>query len=138
MKILRRFGVSMEESLLKRFDKFIEENNYRNRSEAIRDLIRKELVEQEWIKKSQPVAGAIIMVYDHHKRDLMDILVDIQHHHQKLIISSQHIHLDHRMCLEVIIVKGNIDEVYKLESELRAVKGVKHASLAKSTLGKGI
>lgn len=138
MEILKRFGVSMEESLLEKFDRFIKENNYKNRSEAIRDLIRKEFVKQEWLGKSQAVAGAIIMVYDHHKRDLMDILVGIQHHHQKLIISSQHIHLDHKMCLEVIIVKGQIDEVHKLESELRSVKGVKHASLAKSTLGKGI
>ncbi len=138
MEVLKRFGVSMDESLLKNFDEFINRNNYKNRSEAIRDLIRGELVEEEWLEKGHLVAGAIVMVYDHHKRELMDILVDIQHEHQGLIISSQHIHLDKRMCLEVIIVKGKIDEVYDLESKLRSVKGVKHASLAKSTLGKGI
>jgi len=138
MEQLKRFGVSMEEGLLARFDRYIKENNYQNRSEAIRDLIRKELVEEEWLKSDETVAGAIIMVYDHHQKELLDNLVHLQHHHQEIIISSQHIHLDNRMCLEVIIVKGKMGEVYALESKLKAAKGVKHASLAKSTLGKGI
>ncbi len=138
MSDLKRFGVSIEEDLLRKFDKFIKEHNYGNRSEAIRDLVRKELVNEEWVKSEEEIAGAIVMVYNHHKRELMDNLIDIQHSYQENIISSQHIHLDHNMCLEVIIVKGKIGEVHQLESKLKAVKGVKHASLAKSTLGKGI
>jgi CopG family nickel-responsive transcriptional regulator len=138
MDILKRFGVSIEGSLLKKFDNFIEKHSYENRSEAIRDLIRKELVDEEWVKSDEKVAGAIVMVYDHHRRELMDNLVNIQHDYQKSIISSQHIHLDHDLCLEVIIVRGKIGEVYQLESKLKATKGVKHASLAKSTLGKKI
>ncbi|GAI11673.1 unnamed protein product, partial [marine sediment metagenome] len=108
MDILKRFGVSIEESLLKKFDDFIEKHSYGNRSEAIRDLIRKELVDEEWVKSDKKVAGAIVMVYDHHRRELMGNLVNIQHDYQKNIISSQHIHLDHDLCLEVIIVRGKI------------------------------
>ena len=138
MEKIKRFGVSIEGDLLKKFDNFIKKHDYQNRSEAIRDLIRKELVDEEWVRAEEKVAGAIVMVYNHHKRELMDNLVNIQHDYQKSIISSQHIHLDHDMCLEVIIVRGKISDVYQLESKLKAVKGVKHASLAKSTLGRGI
>ncbi len=138
MEKIKRFGVSIEGNLLKKFDNFIEKHNYQNRSEAIRDLIRKELVDEEWVRTEEKVAGAILMVYNHHKRELMDNLVNIQHDYQKNIISSQHIHLDYHMCLEVIIVKGKITDIYQLESKLKAVKGVKHVSLAKSTLGRKI
>jgi len=99
---LKRFGVSVEGDLLRKFDKFIKNHNYNNRSEAIRDLIRKELVNEEWVKSEEKIAGAIVMVYNHHKRELMDNLIDIQHAYQENIISSQHIHLDHDMCLEVV------------------------------------
>lgn len=138
MQQIKRFGVSMEEKLLARFDRYISENNYKNRSEALRDLIRKELVQEEWLKSKKDVAGAIILVYDHHRKELMDNLVHLQHQHQEIIISSQHIHLDHRICLEVVIVKGRIDAVYALESKLKAAKGVKHAALAQSTMGRDI
>jgi len=135
---IKRFGVSIEDNLLEKFDTYIGLNNYSNRSEALRDLIRKELVEEEWAKSSETVVGAIVIVYDHHKREVMDKLLDIQHDYHKLIISSQHIHLDHDNCLEVVIVKGKIAEVNNLASKLKSIKGVKHTALTKSTLGKYI
>jgi CopG family transcriptional regulator, nickel-responsive regulator len=133
-----RFGVSMEKELLEKFDSFIKSKDYRNRSEAIRDLIRKIFVDEEWDSQDKKVAGAIIIVYDHHRRDLLDNLVSTQHDFQETIISSQHIHLDHHNCMEVIVVKGLISKLFELEAKLKALKGVKHASLAKSTLGAGI
>jgi CopG family nickel-responsive transcriptional regulator len=133
-----RFGVSMEKELLDKFDSFIESKSYRNRSEAIRDLIRKIFVDEEWDGKDKKVAGAIIIVYDHHRRELLDNLVGTQHDFQETIISSQHIHLDHHNCMEVIVVKGLISRLFELEAKLKSLKGVKHASLAKSTLGVGI
>ena len=135
---LLRFGVSIEENLLKRFDSFISSNNYKNRSEALRDLIRIALVEEEWENTDEEVAGAIVLVYNHHKRELVDKLLDIQHDYNKYIISSQHIHLDHDNCLEIIVVKGNMKFIQEILSKLKSVKGVKHASLTKSTLGKNI
>ncbi|MBU4311766.1 MAG: nickel-responsive transcriptional regulator NikR [Candidatus Omnitrophica bacterium] len=130
-----RFGISLEEHLLKDFDRLIKEKKYSNRSEAIRDLIRDSLVKEEW-KKGKEVAGAISIVYDHHKRELMDVIVDIQHDYQDMIVASQHAHLDHHNCLEVIIVKGKSDKIKVLADKLRAVKGVKHGSLTLTTLGK--
>jgi CopG family nickel-responsive transcriptional regulator len=135
---LLRFGVSIEENLLKKFDSFISSNNYRNRSEALRDLIRIALVEEEWENASGEVAGAIVLVYDHHKRELVNKLIDIQHDYNKYIISSQHIHLDHDNCLEIIVVKGSMKFIQEILSKLKSAKGVKHASLTKSTLGKNI
>ena len=136
MDELKRFGASIEKKLLEKFDNYIKRKNYQNRSEALRDLIRKELVGSQWEESGGKVAGAIIIVYDHHRKELMDSLVNIQHDYRDIIISSQHVHLDHSTCLEVIVVKGKIAEVFGLEAKLKVVKGVKHALLAKSTLGK--
>lgn len=138
MEKLKRFGVSIDSSLITRFDKYIKAKDYRNRSEAIRDLIRAVLVEEEWTKTKEPVAGAIVLVYDHHKRELVDKLLNIQHAYTNNIISSQHVHLDHDNCLEIIVVRGRINELNNIASKLKAIKGVKHATLTKSTLGKNI
>ncbi len=138
MQNLKRFGVSIEPELLEKFDKYINAHNYKNRSEAIRDLIRKELVLEEWENLNSEVAGAIVMVYDHHRHDVVDKLLDIQHEYNSLIISSQHIHLDHNNCLEIVVVKGKIKSIDSLTFKLKSIKGVKHAELTKSTLGKNI
>ena len=132
-----RFGVSLEKELLARFDKLIEEKAYPNRSEAIRDLIRENLVKKEWTE-GREVAGAITLVYDHHKRELVNKLTDIQHDFHRLIISTQHIHLDHSNCLEIVVVKGKPGEVERLFQKIRSTKGVKHGSLTMTTTGKGI
>lgn len=138
MEKIKRFGVSIESRLLEQFDSYIAANNYENRSEAIRDLIRKELVEEEWAKANEDVAGAVVIVYDHHKREVVDKLLDIQHDFHEFIISSQHIHLDHDNCLEIIVVRGRMIQINDLAAKLKSVKGVKHTSLTKSTLGKNI
>ena len=138
MNSIKRFGVSIENNLIDKFDKYIKSKNYTNRSEALRDLIRKELVGEEWLQLDKNAAGAIVLVYDHHKRELVDSLIDIQHDYHKIIISTQHIHLDQRICLEIVVVKGKINEIYQLESRLKSIKGVKHISLSKSTLAENI
>jgi len=133
---LVRFGVSLEKDLLKRFDMHCRQNAYSNRSEAIRDMIREIIVEEEWTGSNAAVTGVISLVYDHHKRELVDKLLNIQHDHQRIIVASQHIHLDHDNCLEVIVVKGSSKDVQGLAAELRATKGVKHGELVRTTTGK--
>jgi CopG family transcriptional regulator, nickel-responsive regulator len=130
-----RFGVSFSKDLLDRFDKLIKERNYTNRSEALRDLIRQEFVKKEWVD-GEDIAGAITLIYDHHKRDLMGKITDIQHDFQKVIISTQHIHLDHDNCLEIVAVRGNPVDVNRLANTLRSIKGVKHGTLSMSSTGK--
>lgn len=137
MEKLSRFGVSMENELLGLFDAYIKEKNYKNRSEAIRDLIRHSFVKEEW-RNNERVAGALLLVYDHHMRELVDKLLDIQHDFQALIVSVQHIHLDHSHCLEIIVVKGRAGDIRKLHDRLQALKGVKHAALSMTTTGKKI
>jgi CopG family nickel-responsive transcriptional regulator len=131
MSDVYRFGVSLEKTLINAFDKHIESQRYKSRSEAIRDLIREELVRKKWTEGGA-VAGAIVMTYDHHKRELVAKLLDIQHDFHDLIISTQHVHLDHHNCLEVIAVKGNAADVEKLSTELKVMTGVKHVSLSVS------
>jgi CopG family nickel-responsive transcriptional regulator len=135
MSEIVRFGVSLEKELLEKFDRLVNEKKYPNRSEAIRDLIRENLVKKEWIEGKE-VAGAITLVFDHHRRDLVNILTDIQHDFHQLIISSQHIHLDHDNCLEIIVVRGKPKEVRGLADKLKSTKGVKYGSLSIATTGK--
>jgi CopG family nickel-responsive transcriptional regulator len=134
MSKIIRFGVSLEQELLDNFDRRIKEKKYTNRSEAIRDLIREYLVKKAWLE-NEDVAGAISIIYDHHKRELVNKLMDIQHDFGSLIISTQHIHLDHQNCLEIIVMKGISKKAQELADTLRAVKGVKHATLSMSTTG---
>jgi CopG family nickel-responsive transcriptional regulator len=135
MSELVRFGVSLEKNLLNRFDALIMERSYTNRSEALRDMIRQELVRMAW-EKGQDVAGAIILNYDHHQRDMLSKITDIQHGHQEIIISTQHIHLDHHTCLEIVAVRGKADEVEHLADALKSVKGVRHSALSMSGTGR--
>jgi len=137
MSKLFRFGISLDKDLLDKFDRLIREKNYTNRSEAFRDLIRENLVKAEW-KKNKEIVGAITLIYDHHKRELVNKLMDIQHDFGGIIISSQHIHLDHNNCLEIIAVKGPSEKAQKLSDSLKSVKGVKHGTLSLSTTGKDI
>ncbi|HNT97756.1 MAG TPA: nickel-responsive transcriptional regulator NikR [Elusimicrobiales bacterium] len=132
---LSRFGVSLEGDLLERFDAYIADEGYDNRSKAIADLIRKEFI-TDVFKKGGPVAGAVTIVYDHHKREVVNKLLDIQHDHGGIIISAQHVHLDHDNCLEIIAVKGRGAEVKLLADALKSVKGVKHATLSVTSAGK--
>ena len=137
MSGLFRFSISMEKRLLEKFDCLIRETNYTNRSEAIRDLIRQQLVRKQW-KEGKEVAGAVILIYDHHKRELIKRLIDIQHDFKKMIISAQHIHLDHNNCLEIITIKGNPHNSQRLANILKSIKGIKHATLSMSSTGKDI
>ena len=135
MSGLTRFGVSIEDNLLEKFDEFIGEKGYSNRSEAIRDLIRKNLVEKEWEEKGD-VAGGIAIVFEHDKRELANRILDIQHDFHDIIISSQHVHLDKHNCLEVIVVRGDAKDIERLASVLQSMKGVRHCTLARATTGK--
>ena len=137
MSDLFRFGVSLDKALLDKFDRYIRERNYSNRSEAFRDLIRQELIKKEW-DEGDDIAGAITLIYDHHRRDLLGKITDMQHDYQKIIISTQHIHLDHDNCLEIVAVRGQPREVTTLADMMKSIKGVKHCTLSMSSTGKHI
>lgn len=137
MTDLSRFGVSLEKKLLGAFDRLIRKKNYSNRSEAFRDLIRQELVKEEWRGRGE-VVGAITLVYDHRRRELVTKLTDIQHDFQGTIISSQHIHQHYNNCLEIIVARGMARKIVDLASTLKSVKGVKHGALSMSSTGKDI
>jgi CopG family transcriptional regulator, nickel-responsive regulator len=137
MSELVRFGVSLEKTLLDKFDQYIRQRNYSNRSEALRDLIRHDLVKKEW-GEGKDVAGAITLIYDHHSKGLLNKITDIQHDYEKLIISTQHVHLGHENCLEIVAVKGNPRDVQKLADTLQSIKGVKHGTLSMSSTERDI
>ena len=126
---LYRFGISLEKALIDAFDKHIAGQRYKNRSEALRDLIREALTRKK-LAEGGVVAGAIVMTYDHHKRELVTKLIDIQHDFQSLIISTQHVHLDHHHCLEIIAVRGRAREIEKLANSVKSLVGVKQVSVS--------
>jgi CopG family transcriptional regulator, nickel-responsive regulator len=131
-----RFGISIDDGLLERFDRLVTEKGYINRSEAIRDLIRDALVEQTWEAGNEETVGTVTLVYDHHVHDLADRLTDIQHDHHDRIISTLHVHLDHHNCLEVLIVRGQAGQIKAIADSLIGVKGVKHGKLVMTTTGR--
>ena len=138
MSELMRFGISMEKELLNRLDQEIVNRGYPNRSEAIRDLIRNELVELDWSQDEEEVAGTITIIYNHHVRGLSDLLLELQHDHHDLIISVMHVHLEHDHCLEVMVIKGSATEAKQLAGRLIGVKGVKHGKLSITSTGKSL
>lgn len=133
--MLKRFSISIEENLLDIFDEHIQERQYNNRSEAIRDLIRRAFTKKEW-EADKEVMGVINLVYDHHQHQLQEKVTEIQHDFHGLIVSTTHVHMDHHNCLEVIIVKGKAKEVQELSDLLLAQRGVRDGNLAMSSTGK--
>jgi len=123
MSNLVRFGVSIEKNLLDQFDRFIEKHGFFNRSEAIRDLIREKLSLEKGYK-SESVLGTITLIYNHHVRNLSENLTDIQHGYQEYILFSNHVHISHEYCLEVIVVKGKEKELRELAAKMGGNKGV--------------
>jgi len=126
---LVRFGVSMSKHLLIAFDDIISRKGYATRSQAIRDVIRDYVVDREWEQGNAEVAGTITLIYDHHTRGLNDQLLDIQHDHHKVILSTMHVHIDKDNCLEVLVVKGKAPEISLITDQLICLRGVKHGKL---------
>jgi len=138
MSDIARFGVSIENGLLERFDHLIRGKGYGSRSEAIRDLIRDRLVREEWTVGSKKTVGTITLVYNHHTRELSDHLTHMQHDHFQEIISSMHVHMDAHNCLEVLVVKGPAKKIRDLADRLIGTRGVKHGKLTLATAGKSL
>jgi CopG family nickel-responsive transcriptional regulator len=128
---LARFGVSLDEDLLKALDDFVIENSFPNRSQAIRHLVEQNLADKKW-HCNQMVAGAVVMLYDHHKGDVTTKSNDIQHEYFDVILSSNHFHLSHDNCLEIIAVKGKANRLTKLSDKLIGIKGIIHGKLVMS------
>jgi len=126
-----RFSVSLEEELLKELDLYADDNDFANRSQAVRHLIEKNIVEKKW-HCNNIVAGAIVMTYDHHKKDIIARSNDIQHNYFDVILSSQHFHLSHEICLEIVAAKGHANTLTELADKLISIKGIKHGKLIMS------
>ena len=133
MEKITRFGVSIEPDLLTKFDKNIKKKGYTNRSEALRDLIRKNIIHEENADPDTEGLGTLTMVYDHHAGPLTQRLLELQHDHHHEILTTTHIHVDHQNCLEVLVLKGKTGEVQKLSDSITALKGIKHGELVLTT-----
>jgi CopG family nickel-responsive transcriptional regulator len=132
---LTRFGVSLDEKLLAQFDKVNERKGYTNRSEAIRDLIRDNLVREQWEHGKGEAVGTITLVYGHDTHDLADRLTDLQHDHYKEIVSTLHVHLDAHHCLEVLVLRGKASNLKAIADRLIGTRGVKHGTFSATTEG---
>lgn len=126
-----RFGVSLEKELLEALDSYVEQNSFANRSQAIRHIVNDHITDTKW-QCNNLVAGSITLVFDHHKRGLVEQLTDVQHRYHSVIISSQHVHFDHDLCMEIIAVKGRAAILTELADKLIAIKGIRHGKLTMS------
>jgi len=133
---LMRFGVSMEGDLLGQFDSLCTARGYKTRSEAIRDMVRESLIENELREKNAEGVGTLTLVYNHHQRELEEKLTHYQHEHLNAIISTMHVHLSHHLCLEVLLLRGKAKDIKVISDGLIATKGVQHGKLVLTTSGK--
>ena len=131
-----RFSISLPPDLARSLDEMAREKGYTNRSLAVADLIRGALVEHR--RDEGEIAGAITLVFDHHKPHLQDKLTDLQHDHLHSIVSTLHVHLDHDNCLEVLVVRGDASEIHALADALIALKGIKHGRLTVTSTGQDL
>jgi CopG family nickel-responsive transcriptional regulator len=127
---VERVGVSFEPDLLRKFDLLIKKMGYTNRSEAIRDLVRKEIIESGIKEEDSEVIGTLTIIYDHDIGDVSDKLLHLQHHHHQEITFTTHIHINDRTCLEIVVIRGRLSRVKKFSENVKALKGVKHGQLA--------
>lgn len=133
-----RFSISLPAELARQLDQMTREKSYSNRSLAVADMIRAQLVEHRQKSGDEEIAGTITLVYDHHKQHVQATLTDIQHDHHEVIISTLHVHLDHDNCLEVLVVRGRAGLIRRIADELIAAKGVKHGKLTVTSSGKDL
>jgi len=138
MSDLVRFSVSMDSRLLERFDRLIAEKGYQSRSEALRDLIRDHLVEEEWASADAEVVGVVSILYDHHTRGLDETLTAVQHDYHETVVSAIHVHLDHHNCFEALVVKGRAEDIRRMADRLGSLRGVKHARVTVSSSGRDL
>jgi CopG family nickel-responsive transcriptional regulator len=127
-------SISIEEDVLRKFNALIKEEGFPTRSEAIKQLIKSALVQKQW-QKGENIAGVITIIYDHHKSNVLQKIVESQHDFNDLVICSQHAHLDHTNCMENIIVQGTVEKIKCLHKRLASVKGIKHTVLSMTTTG---
>jgi CopG family nickel-responsive transcriptional regulator len=137
MSELARTGLSIDRELLARFDLAIAKKRYKNRSEAVRDLIRDHLVSEE-ADSDKLVVGTLTIVYDHHRPNLTEKLVEAQHRAGSRVLAATHVHLDHHNCLEVVIMKGRGGELNDLANGILSLRGVKHGKLVITTTAKDL
>jgi CopG family transcriptional regulator, nickel-responsive regulator len=119
-----RFSVSLEDDLLEQFDRYCAEEHIATRSEAVRQVIRDTLTRRAWADDTHEVAGTLTLVYDHHRPQLRDKLVELQHDHTHMIVATLHAHLTHDLCMEVIVLRGPAGRLQAIASQLRGLKGI--------------
>ena len=126
---VERVGVAFEPELLRDFDQLIRDKGYASRSEALRDLARRSIIESAIKDDNASVIGTLTIIYDHDAPGVTDRLLHLQHHHHDEIMTTMHIHVDESSCLEVLIVRGRSRAVRALADNIKALKGVKHGEL---------
>lgn len=124
MEKLARFSVSLPDSLLEEFDCRIRSAGHKNRSEALRHLIRNFIAESCWERGNESVYGTITITYDHHSHDTAQELTALQHDFGHIIICSTHVHIDHDHCFEVIVLRGASEDVKRFVEALSGLKSV--------------
>ena len=135
MAELVRFSVSLEDDLLREFDRYCRERHYATRSEAVRQLLRETLTAHAWDSDAREAAATLTLVYDHHRAQLSEKLLDLQHRHADVVVATSHVHLDHHNCLEVIFLRGPARVLREIGAQLQGMKGIRKGQLVVAATG---
>jgi CopG family nickel-responsive transcriptional regulator len=134
MENITRFGISIEPELLEKYDAIIKKKGYTNRSEALRDLIRVQIIQEQNANPNHRGLGTLTILYNHHSGPLTERLLELQHEHYQHILTTTHVHVDHDNCLEILLLQGKIRDIQTLTDKIKALKGIKHGELVLTSI----
>ena len=124
-----RVSLSLPRGLLGKFDELLEERGFESRSQAIAEMMARELDRYSAKKTQQIMTGTIMLVYEHSRGDLKRKLADIQYEYLNEVISSLHVLLENQHTMEVVLVQGKAKRLRQIANELITCKGVKSGTM---------
>lgn len=134
--MIERVGIAIERELLEQFDKLISAKGYSNRSEAVRDLIREKLLEQQWRAPAGEAVATVLLVYEHETMELSQKLTRLEHDEFHCVVATMHVHMDHENCMEILVLRGPGKRIQKLGERLISLRGVKHGRFIPGSVGR--
>ncbi|HTV87723.1 MAG TPA: nickel-responsive transcriptional regulator NikR [Stellaceae bacterium] len=126
---MQRITITIDDDMLGLIDESVRRGRHANRSEAVRDMIRRVASHETVASGQAPCLAVLGYVYDHEARSLARRVTRALHDHHDLTIATTHVHVDHRSCLEASLLRGPSPAIHALAEQLAAERGVRHVNL---------
>lgn len=123
-ELVSRISISIASPLLVELDQMVLQRGFGSRSQALSDMVNRELVEHKRNLGDDVMVGTISLHYDRSVRGLQKNLADIQYQYLDEVISSLHVHLSQNQVMEVILVQGQVKRLQEIANVMSTRRGV--------------